>query len=49
MWAISEGRMAAREIDSDLMGSSTLPIAGGTIPKMALLPGDNKAPLAQRC
>lgn len=49
VWAISEGRMAAREIDSDLMGSSTLPITGGAIPKIAsVLAGEKKTPLAQK-
>lgn len=31
VWAISEGRQAAREIDSFLMGTSTLPDVGGVI------------------
>jgi thioredoxin reductase len=35
VWAISEGRQAAREIDQDLMGFSALPVAGGIIPRMA--------------
>lgn len=35
VWAISEGRQAAREIDQELMGFSALPVPGGIIPKMA--------------
>jgi hypothetical protein len=31
VWAISEGRQAAREVDAFLMGSSTLPGPGGVI------------------
>lgn len=31
VWAISEGRQAAREVDMSLMGSSTLPGPGGII------------------
>lgn len=31
VWAISEGRQVAREVDAFLMGSSTLPGPGGVI------------------
>ncbi len=31
VWAISEGRQAARDIDQYLMGDTTLPVAGGVI------------------
>lgn len=31
VWAISEGRQAAREIDAYLLGSTTLPGPGGVI------------------
>jgi glutamate synthase (NADPH/NADH) len=31
VWAISEGRQAAREVDEFLMGNSTLPAVGGVI------------------
>eukprot|EP01134_Creolimax_fragrantissima_P007685 CFRG7685T1 len=33
VWAISEGRQAARQIDLDLTGWTTLPLPGGVIPK----------------
>lgn len=32
VWAISEGRQAAREVDEFLMGKSKLPTVGGIIP-----------------
>eukprot|EP00127_Corallochytrium_limacisporum_P005293 Clim_evm24s202 gene=Clim_evmTU24s202 len=35
VWAISEGRQAARQIDIDLMGDTTLPVAGGVIPMLS--------------
>lgn len=31
VWAITEGRQAAREVDEFLMGDSTLPAVGGVI------------------
>ncbi|XP_076062641.1 uncharacterized protein LOC143037891 [Oratosquilla oratoria] len=31
VWAISEGRQAAREVDAFLMGSSSLPVEGGLV------------------
>lgn len=31
VWAISEGRQAAREVDAFLMGNTTLPGPGGII------------------
>ena len=31
VWAITEGRQAAREVDDYLMGSSLLPIVGGIV------------------
>lgn len=31
VWAITEGRQAAREIDLALMGETGLPVAGGVI------------------
>ena len=37
VWAITEGRQAAREIDEYLMGSSKLPVAGGIVkPNVAI-------------
>ncbi|PNF31497.1 Glutamate synthase [NADH], amyloplastic [Cryptotermes secundus] len=36
VWAISEGRQAAREVDAFLMGSSTLPGPGGVITVTAI-------------
>eukprot|EP00123_Amoebidium_parasiticum_P018836 comp24298_c0_seq2/m.45568 comp24298_c0_seq2/g.45568 ORF comp24298_c0_seq2/g.45568 comp24298_c0_seq2/m.45568 type:complete len:148 (-) comp24298_c0_seq2:428-871(-) len=33
VWAISEGRQVARQVDLDLMGSTVLPVPGGVIPK----------------
>lgn len=31
VWAINEGRQAAREVDAYLMGTSTLPVSGGVV------------------
>lgn len=31
VWAINEGRQAAREVDAYLMGTSTLPASGGVV------------------
>lgn len=31
VWGITEGRLAAREVDTFLMGNSDLPSAGGVI------------------
>ena len=31
VWAITEGRQAAREVDHFLMGDTSLPVAGGVI------------------
>lgn len=31
VWAINEGRQAAREVDAYLMETSTLPLSGGVI------------------
>ena len=37
VWAITEGRQAAREVDHFLMGDTNLPVAGGVIlPKVNL-------------
>ena len=34
VWAITEGRQAAREVDEFLMGNSTLAAMGGIIPAL---------------
>lgn len=31
VWAINEGRQAAREVDAYLMNTSTLPVTGGVV------------------
>lgn len=31
VWAINEGRQAAREVDAYLMNTSTLPLTGGVV------------------
>lgn len=37
VWAITEGRQAAREVDNYLMGETQLPVPGGVIhPKVAV-------------
>lgn len=38
VWGINEGRMCAREVDENLMGSTYLPVTGGIQHRSAVSP-----------